>query len=65
VSGVPQSGQNERTTCVEDLNSFGRPLVKWKPLPGNVTQATTGAAATRLQVWQWQTMVLEHAPSAS
>jgi hypothetical protein len=52
VSGVPHSGQNVRTTCAEDLNSFGRPLVKRKPLPGNVTQATTGAAATLRQDWQ-------------
>jgi hypothetical protein len=27
-------------------------LVKRKPLPGNVTQATTGAAATLRQDWQ-------------
>jgi hypothetical protein len=32
---------------------------------GKVTQATTGAAATLRQDWQWQTIVFEHSPDAS
>jgi hypothetical protein len=34
-----------------------------KRLFSNVTQATAGDAATRLQVWQWQIMLLEGCPS--
>jgi hypothetical protein len=65
VSGVPQAAQNVRTTAGDERNSAGLSFVKRNPADGNVTQATTGEAAARRQDWQWQTMVLEHAPSAS
>jgi hypothetical protein len=62
---VPQAPQKVRVTGGEERNSTGEPRVKRNPSTGNVTQATAGEAATRRQVWQWQTMEFEHAPRAS
>jgi len=65
VSGVPQSWQNVRVTGGVLLKWAGSPCTKRKRCAGKVTQATTGAPATRRQVRQWQTMVLVGCPSAS
>jgi hypothetical protein len=63
VSGVPHEAQNVRRTNAVEEYSDGVPLTMAKLELANVTQATTGAAEARLQVWQWQIMLLEGCPS--
>ena len=65
VRGVPHSLQNVRATGAELPKVAGFPEVKVNLPEGNVTHATTGAAATRRQVRQWHTIVLVGGPSAT
>ena len=65
VSGVPHAGQKLRVTGGVLWNDAGVPFTKWKLAMGKVAQATTGAPATRRQVRQWHTIVLEGRPSHS
>jgi hypothetical protein len=64
VSGVPHAAQNARRTGADEEYSDGVPLTMAKFDLSNVTQATTGAAETRLHVWQWQIMLLEGCPTS-
>jgi hypothetical protein len=63
VSGVPQLAQNVRRTRAVEWNAEGCPWRKRKRVFGNVTHATTGAAATRRHVLQWQIMLFAGVPS--
>ena len=53
-----------RRTGADEEYSDGVPLTMAKFDLSNVTQATTGAAETRLHVRQWQTMLLEGCPTS-
>jgi hypothetical protein len=55
--GDPQAPQKRRFTFGDDSYSSGVPRVKRNSALANVTQATTGAAATRRHDWQWQIML--------
>jgi hypothetical protein len=63
VSGVPQEAQNVRRTGAVEEYSDGVPLMMANLDLSNATQATTGAAETRLHVLQWQIMLSEGCPS--
>jgi hypothetical protein len=54
---VPHSEQNLRRTGSDERISAGLPRISSKFSAVNVTQATTGAPATRLQLRQWQIML--------
>jgi len=62
VSGVPHEPQKVRRTGWDEWNTDGRPATSWNCATGNVSQATTGEAATRRHVWQWQIMVFVGRP---
>lgn len=65
VMGVPQSRQKVRVTGPLEWKLAGSPFVKRNRERSKLTQATTGEAATRRQVWQWHTIVFDGVPSAS
>ncbi len=62
VKGVPHDPQKVRRTGGEERNSVGWPRVNSKRVAGNVIQATTGEAAARRQVRQWQIMLFAGSP---
>ena len=62
VSGVPQRGQNVRTTGVDDRKNVGSPDTKVKAVAGTTIQATEGAPAARLQERQWQMLCASGKP---
>ena len=64
VNGVPHAAQNVRRTGGVEWNSAGSPRTIANRDAGNVTHATTGAAATRRHVRQWHTIVLVGLPVA-
>jgi hypothetical protein len=60
---VPQSPQNVRRTGGVERKAESCPCSNRKRILGNVTHATTGAAATRRHVLQWQIMLFVGVPS--
>ena len=62
---MPHARQNVRVTGGVLWNDAGSPFTKRKRSTGKVTHATTGAAATRRQVRQWQTIVFVGRPCTS
>jgi hypothetical protein len=53
---VPQFGQKVRVTFSLEAKRFGSPATKRNPSIDALNQATTGAAAMRLQSAQWQSV---------
>jgi hypothetical protein len=55
---VPQSGQNERVACSDDLKCWGSPSTNRNDSGGTLNHATDGAPATWRHIVQWQIVSL-------